>query len=134
MKKCSVCKVDKPITAFYRSYLSKDGIYPRCKDCDLKASRAYQQRNPVKFKEKLNWRRIKSAYGLSREEYERMSEEQGHVCKICLKKNKSWKLAVDHKHSTGKVRGLLCNQCNRGIGLLGDSVENIQRTIDYLTR
>ena len=40
--------------------------------------------------------------------------------------------AVDHDHKTGKVRGLLCNQCNRGLGMLGDTKEAVERVLNYL--
>jgi hypothetical protein len=68
-----------------------------------------------------------------------MHEKQGHVCAICGGRNTysctkkvDYDLYVDHCHSTGKVRGLLCNHCNRGIGLFKDDISNLERAILYL--
>ncbi len=77
---------------------------------------------------------LKRLYGISIDEYEQLSERQGHVCWICKGKvtSKNGNLLVDHSHKTGKIRGLLCTKCNAGIGGLGDSIEMLERAIDYL--
>jgi len=64
-----------------------------------------------------------------------MLDEQGGCCKICGtdKPTGKWKVfAIDHCHITGIVRGLLCNECNRGIGLLRDSADLLRKAADYL--
>lgn len=72
--------------------------------------------------------------------YEKMLEEQKGVCKLCEKegfkmaKHHKLKLVVDHCHETGTVRGLLCHNCNRGLGLFKDDVESLKRAIDYLNQ
>jgi hypothetical protein len=77
-------------------------------------------------------------FGLTVEEYDQMMERQGKVCAICNRPphvvmNGSVKrLAVDHDHATGRVRGLLCDHCNRGMGLLRDSVETLKKAVEYL--
>lgn len=77
-------------------------------------------------------------YGISYEEYMRMHSEQGGKCKLCggegflMRKHHKTKLVVDHCHSTGKIRGLLCHNCNRALGLMQDNVETLQNAIDYL--
>lgn len=78
--------------------------------------------------------RLKSLYGITIEEYDRLLSLQNHVCGICGKREttKDGYLHVDHCHRTGKVRGLLCGMCNIGIGLLGESVETLERAIRYL--
>jgi hypothetical protein len=68
-------------------------------------------------------------YGLTLEEYQEMLEAARGVCPICLKTRK---LYIDHDHQTGRVRGLLCNRCNLGVGLLEDSAENLARGTAYL--
>jgi len=77
------------------------------------------------------------AYGITLEEYESLSAAQGDLCAICLRPQPEWsrmqRLAVDHCHETGKVRGLLCDRCNRGIGLLGHHEERLRRAADYVT-
>lgn len=74
-------------------------------------------------------------FGLTIEQYDNMLQSQNSVCKICGKPELAKvgnRLAVDHCHKTGKVRGLLCSLCNKGIGHFYDSVELLQKTIDYL--
>lgn len=73
-------------------------------------------------------------YGISIEEYDRMVESQKGLCKICnsFEPNRKGRLCVDHDHDTGKIRGLLCDKCNRAMGLFGDSQENLQKAIEYL--
>lgn len=79
-------------------------------------------------------------YGLTVEEYEAMAERQHYRCLVCGEKrplyridNKSSNgLCIDHDHKTGKVRGLLCDTCNRGIGLLKDAPHVLRAAADYL--
>lgn len=72
------------------------------------------------------------------DDYYKMYEEQGGVCKICSlpetkgRGAKNKRLAVDHDHKTGKVRGLLCGNCNTGIGLLKDDWKILTLAIIYL--
>jgi hypothetical protein len=67
--------------------------------------------------------------------YTRLYEEQKGVCAKCGKTNDDGvSLAVDHCHTTGTIRGLLCRKCNVGIGLLGDNIEGLQAALDYLLR
>lgn len=79
-------------------------------------------------------------YGLSRKGYERMFEEQEHKCKICgdggfrINSKTEKTLCVDHCHETGAIRGLLCHNCNRALGLLRDKKELLQSAIEYLER
>lgn len=62
-----------------------------------------------------------------------MLVQHNNVCAICLGINKNgWRLAVDHDHKTGKIRGLLCGNCNRGIGHLKESKFNFEQSIRYL--
>jgi hypothetical protein len=62
-----------------------------------------------------------------------MLEQQNGVCAICHGNCTTWKaLSVDHDHRTGKVRGLLCQTCNTGIGALDDSPDLLRRALEYL--
>lgn len=95
----------------------------------------WRRRNPDKTKLIYRKHRLKKNFGLSVEEYEEMISAQGGVCAICTSPpHKGWSLAVDHCHSTGAVRGLLCHKCNRAIGALGDSPESLRRALGYLHR
>jgi hypothetical protein len=65
-----------------------------------------------------------------------MQEAQDYSCAICGKHEDElgYKLRVDHNHDSGKVRGLLCNGCNTSLGHFGDSVDGLQKAIDYLNK
>ena len=78
-------------------------------------------------------------YGITFQDYKRMYEEQEGLCKICNnqgflmdEKRHKMKLVVDHCHVTGLVRGLLCHNCNRALGLLSDDIKRFERAINYL--
>jgi hypothetical protein len=74
---------------------------------------------------------LRKRYNLTLEEFEKLKDAQDNKCGIC--KNVFTKTpAIDHNHSTGNVRGLLCSNCNTGIGLLKDSVECLVNAINYL--
>lgn len=86
--------------------------------------------------------RLKTLFNISIEDYEKMYKEQDGKCAIChidedtLKtiRPKSAKLCIDHCYITGKVRGLLCSTCNTGIGMLNDSINQLQNAIYYLDK
>lgn len=67
-------------------------------------------------------------------EYDRLFELQGGVCAVCKTSPHGKRLAVDHCHDTGRIRGLLCSNCNLGIGLLGDTAKALSLALDYLRR
>lgn len=88
-------------------------------------------------RERLNRRRnALNEYGLTLEDYDSMLKSQNGACKICGRQDtgssRVKNFHVDHCHSTGKVRGLLCNNCNRGIGYLGDNIERLEKALEYL--
>lgn len=80
--------------------------------------------------------KLRLYYGISLEEYNKLLEKQNGKCAICNLTpevcNKGRYLCVDHNHQTGKVRGLLCNTCNRAIGLLKDNTEVLRRAAEYI--
>lgn len=76
-------------------------------------------------------RHLSRNYGITDSDYQVMYADQSGCCQICRQHHDV--LCVDHCHSTGRVRGLLCNNCNRAIGLLGDSVSNLENAIKYLS-
>lgn len=81
---------------------------------------------------------LKRTYGITVDDYEVMYEDQQGLCVICrtegfvMDPKHTMKLVVDHCHATGVVRGLLCHNCNRALGLLHDDTTALQRAIDYL--
>lgn len=77
--------------------------------------------------------RLRRAYGISLDQYEAMVEEQHGKCAICHRNN--WQaLAVDHSHSTGLVRRLLCHACNMALGHLNGKIEIVQAMLEYLRK
>ena len=77
---------------------------------------AYRREHYAKNKHLYRNQMYKMRYGITLEEYDAMLREQGDVCAICKKTDNSRELAVDHSHTTGVVRGLLCKQCNTMLG------------------
>ena len=78
---------------------------------------------------------LKNQYGITLEKFNEMNAKQKGLCAICGKLCKTGKrLCVDHDHETGEVRGLLCQECNCGLGLLKDNVSILEKCIKYLTR
>ena len=79
---------------------------------------------------------IVKSYGITLNDYDQLLQFQGGGCAICgskeAKTKRNGRFCVDHDHLTGKVRGLLCAPCNRGIGLLKDDPEIIQKAVSYL--
>jgi hypothetical protein len=85
-------------------------------------------------------RRVKRVYGLTPEEYNKLLETQNGVCAICGKEetySNQWnkrRLAVDHCHETGIIRGLLCGRCNSGLGWFDDNLEYLKKAVLHLER
>ena len=97
--------------------------------------RAYRRASPILEK----GRNLRAKFDMSVEEYDRMLAAQNGVCAICkqpethLRNGKLKALAVDHDHKTGKIRGLLCSDCNTGIGKLKDSIDVLTSAVQYLS-
>lgn len=95
------------------------------------ALRAYYK-DPEKSKIKLRAQHLKR-FGLTINEYERLLVLQNGVCAICKQQCRTGRrLAVDHEHGTGIVRGLLCGNCNQGLGKFLDSPESLEIAARYL--
>ena len=94
----------------------------------------YMQVPEKKAKRNKYWGeyRLKRNYGLTQEDYKKLLEQQKGVCAICGCKPNGKALAVDHNHTTGKIRGLLCHDCNVGIGFLKEDISILQKSIEYL--
>lgn len=153
-KPCSACKQTKPLSEFERHYnvVRSDGTYGyrlMCKACKYDANKKYQKAHPHpetsnaqsrKWRATLhgkitlakrNARYTGTELHITEKQYIEMVESQGGMCAIC---RESPIHAIDHDHQTGKFRGLLCGNCNKGIGLLRDNKSILQRAIDYLKR
>lgn len=134
-KLCTQCKIVKAITEFSVSRQGVSGPVYRsnCKKCA--SAKAHEWYKDNLSRAQMNQRRfhLKKNYGVTLEQYQVRLDSQGGVCAICGDRPDQW-LAVDHCHSTGAIRGLLCNNCNRAIGLLGDRVDRLKAAINYLER
>lgn len=91
------------------------------------SQRNHRKNNPDSAKN--SW--LKFQYGISLEDFTRKSQEQGGKCAIC---DCERKLCVDHNHLTGKVRALICDSCNVGLGRFKDSASIVQSAADYLKK
>jgi hypothetical protein len=105
------------------------GRFNNCKECHNARGRRWWAKNKDKGRE-YELRRL---YGITPEQYEAMLSEQGGTCKICNGKGRR-RLAVDHCHSTGAVRGLLCGSCNKALGLMKDDPDRLKAAIKYLEK
>lgn len=124
----------KPRSAFHRNRAQPDGITNFCKPC-AKAHVRKWRRGPGarRYRQRV--------YGLSHDEYTAMVEVQDGRCAICRQEpvRKSqygtrYPLHVDHDHTTGQVRGLLCFSCNAGLGKFRDDPERLRAAASYLER
>jgi len=86
------------------------------------------------YKQKYRKYRLRRDYGLTEEDYNLIAEQQGNVCAICKQLDPHTKLVVDHDHKTGEVRGLLCNKCNRALGVFNDDLSVLRLCFAYLTK
>ena len=150
-KTCTKCKITKSYTEFHKDKYKKDGHRCLCKVCqqlahtkryekDPEGQRArvrdYRKRVKETSPEKLYLSHRKTAlkkiYNLTLEDYNILLLSQEGKCKICGRLPNKKLLAVDHCHSTGKIRGLLCSNCNTTLGLMNDNIEALQIMITYL--
>lgn len=114
-KPCSCCKSTLPVSEFYKKDFS-GRLDSTCKSCRI-----------IKIREKT--------LGVTEDQYWEMYHRQGGKCGICQRRlySKRYKrLAVDHNHVTGEIRGLLCTNCNTGIGLFHDCPTALKRAIDWV--
>jgi hypothetical protein len=77
---------------------------------------------------------IRRTYGITLEQYQELLISQNNGCAICGRTEEpdGRRLAIDHDHQTGDVRGVLCNNCNNGLGSFSDNIEQMLKAIDYL--
>jgi len=132
-KYCPQCQEIKSTVLFYRNSSNKQNCSAYCKVCQNKRTTLYVNANKEKMSPHLRRYSLKKRYGLSIEDYNTMLEKQNGVCAICKKPNSTNKhFAVDHCHSTKKIRGILCDNCNKGLGVYHDDTSILQNAILYL--
>lgn len=139
MRTCKVCSIEKELTEF-RIVNNKNKSYQlyKCRECERLES--LERNKKIKERDPDYWRRkhLKRSFNISLDEYNLMLEKQEGRCAICktddphVDTKSGFHFAVDHCHTTGKVRGLLCAHCNTGLGKFRDDVANLQQAINYL--
>lgn len=149
-KVCTKCEEVKQLSEFRKQ---GNGVSSACKECLSKKDKEYKARNSDKIKKyRDEWKknpasrnvllnsRLKKIYGITAEEYELMLNDQNGLCAICGKQEKAGnqyqevkRLAVDHCHKTGNIRGLLCTNCNTRLATLEDEVY-VKSAMKYLAK
>jgi hypothetical protein len=146
-KKCGDCCSVLPLDEFSLDHRNRDGRGPYCRSCqnkrqntrrrqsspeDLEAKKRYERAWHHSTKERrarsIKSNRLKTRYGITLEDYERMLNEQRERCAICEEEKE---LVVDHDHATGEVRGLLCRSCNFQLGIV-EQAEWLAKAFRYL--
>ena len=140
-KLCPSCSVEKPFSEFW---IRRDRNAPasRCKPCSAEAQRAWRRSKPdyertryQGIKTETRERHLVRKYGVSLADYEAMLASQDGKCAICQTTPATQRYGVfhvDHCHTTGRVRGLLCRGCNNILGVVKDDPEALRRAIAYL--
>ncbi len=138
-------KCDNLLDGAHKSY---------CLSCAREIQKEWRLANPEKYKkqQRMSYQkhrkqriadshriRLKSRFGLTVEEFEQMRINQNDICPIChnkMIKGSSDKrgMAIDHNHATNVVRDLLCQSCNRGLGIFDEDIDSLKRAIEYLIK
>ena len=146
MKICSKCLIEKNKSEFSKARNREDGLQTVCRICAKESIFKWRDKNPEKTylinkkarhkNDKYRDWTLKKKYGLSFIEYNELLERQNFSCAICNKNQSDCKtlLHVDHCHESGKIRGLLCMNCNTGIGSLKESTDLLQKAIEYIKK
>ena len=136
---CRTCGQEQPITEYYKTGRKNDKNpderHHECKAC----TKARLKVSPSQTPERKRELHLQRAYGITVEEYSETLEQQNSSCACCKTtepggRHDSNVFVVDHCHETGKVRGLLCHNCNTALGLLKDDPARIANLITYLAR
>jgi hypothetical protein len=132
----------KPLEAFPLQKGGRRGRHPLCKECRAAQERRRYardrerllelKRSNARWRRRARWRALERKYGLSQHEYEAIFAAQCGCCAIC--ELRAVRLFVDHNHTTGQVRGLLCANCNFAVGDLGDDADRCLAASEYLER
>lgn len=131
---CPKCKGSKLLNEFGKDSSKQKGISCWCKLCKKTWRVIWRKQNPEKTKERDFKNDLKKHYDITPEKYWKMFEDQKGVCACCSQSHELFRrrFHVDHDHSNGQVRGLLCTECNPGIGYFQESVERLEMAIKYL--
>lgn len=130
-KVCRECKLELPLTDYYGHQSTRDHLRHECKKCINKSTLiSYLKNKDARVAQRKDYH-FRSNYGLTRLEVEELKMKQNFKCMIC---DDVVDLVVDHCHETGKVRDLLCNKCNQGLGSFKDDPEITDKATNYLRK
>lgn len=139
-KICPSCNIVKPIESFRKTKHTKSGRQSWCATCtNLSSLASHHKRmlNDQNYREKRRERslrnRYKYKYGITIEQKQTMLDSQFGRCEICNNEIVFSQAKVDHNHTTGAVRGILCNKCNSGLGYL-ESKDFIKKARKYIDK
>jgi len=121
VKVCTKCNQEKDIKNFCKQTGRKDGLRSWCKKCLHNWYVLHKESGRMKF--------IIRQYKTTKEEVDKRKKQQGSKCGIC---GQVGELVIDHDHTTGKFRGLLCSTCNKGLGHFSDSSVLLENAARYL--
>jgi hypothetical protein len=127
LRKCNKCKDVKVLNEFHKDKGNKaTGYASLCKICKLEYDKSKAKHTYGK--------KLERTFGITITEYDQMLISQNNKCLLCERDRKSFNknFAVDHCHTTGKVRGLLCQQCNVALGMFDDNPELIRKAANYV--
>lgn len=135
----TICEDCGDVVYKQRRMTSRDGVN-RCRRCSRKkwSSDHIKKHGPPHLNPRYAGRSqldreylLRTKYGMTQNDYDKMFEDQRGRCAICRRPQKS-SLDIDHSHITGRVRGLLCGNCNRGLGLFSDDPDILDAAAQYL--
>lgn len=138
MKWCPDCNQIKSLDEFFKHTNSPNGVQGVCKICSYERHKRYAAKNSERIHRLDHKRLLKFKYGMTLEQYDALFEKQSGKCAICGRTEMSNRttaqryLSVDHNHATEKIRGLLCDRCNRAVGLIGEDYTILEKAIEYL--
>jgi Recombination endonuclease VII len=124
-KRFADCKQYKPVSEFPRNKNTKDGFHCYSKACNN--ARSYESRQRLHGGSRHY--HLKLRYGIGADEFDELVVQQGAECAICGRPDPEH---VDHDHETGAVRGILCFNCNGGLGQFRDSIDSLLTAASYL--
>jgi len=125
LKRCPDCGEAKPLDEFPRNRNSRDGRHPYCKPCHNTRGQESKQR----LYGGSRHYHLKRRYGIGADDFDRMVIEQDGTCAVCGRDDPEH---VDHSHYPGAVRGILCFNCNGGLGQFRDSADTLRAAAAYL--
>lgn len=137
MKTCKKCKQEKSLSEFShkRPKNRKPGLQPHCKECAIEDTRDWRLKQSTDRLKDLYYKRT---YNITLKDFNNRFIIQEGKCLLCKKELNVFGISgdracVDHCHTTGMIRGILCNECNRGLGYFKDNIMTLQNAIQYLS-